>query len=231
MGLLSIDKEKCKKDGICAGECPVGIIRLQDGDGYPQVIQGGEGACMTKCRGGLDMKRMRIFAVLVVFLLSMGCGASYKIHKAHSGYQAGVDFKGLKSYSWLYMHLAGNMGAYTMDSIKDAVYTQMKARGLTETQVNPDILIGAYAGREERVITRLMTSYGRGPGGYWRGEKFETYQYTEGTLILDLIDAKKRTLIWRGWATSDMSGELKPRKREKLVMDAVERILKSFPPK
>jgi nitroreductase/NAD-dependent dihydropyrimidine dehydrogenase PreA subunit len=47
MGLLIVDESKCKKDGICAGECPMAIIRLQDGDGYPELVPGGDAACLT----------------------------------------------------------------------------------------------------------------------------------------------------------------------------------------
>lgn len=46
MGLLTIDQEKCNKDGICVRECPRVIIQLQEGDGYPKMIPGGEDMCM-----------------------------------------------------------------------------------------------------------------------------------------------------------------------------------------
>jgi len=45
MGLLTIDETKCKKDGICASECPLVIIKLKDGDGFPEIVPGGEGIC------------------------------------------------------------------------------------------------------------------------------------------------------------------------------------------
>lgn len=46
MGLLTIDQDKCTKDGICVRECPRVIIQLQEGDGYPEIIPGGEENCM-----------------------------------------------------------------------------------------------------------------------------------------------------------------------------------------
>lgn len=46
MGLLIIDRDKCNKDGICAEECPVAVIRLPDGDGYPEMVPGGDQACL-----------------------------------------------------------------------------------------------------------------------------------------------------------------------------------------
>lgn len=44
MGLLIIDENKCKKDGICAGECPMAIIKLKDDD-FPKIVPGGDDLC------------------------------------------------------------------------------------------------------------------------------------------------------------------------------------------
>jgi nitroreductase/NAD-dependent dihydropyrimidine dehydrogenase PreA subunit len=45
MTFLRIDKRKCKKDGICAAECPQALIRLQEDTGYPGLVPGGDKAC------------------------------------------------------------------------------------------------------------------------------------------------------------------------------------------
>jgi len=45
-GLLKADKEKCKKDGICAAECPMAIIEMNHGEGYPRLIPGAEPVCL-----------------------------------------------------------------------------------------------------------------------------------------------------------------------------------------
>ena len=45
MALLIIDETKCKKDGICARECPMVIIKLKDGNGFPEMVPGGEAIC------------------------------------------------------------------------------------------------------------------------------------------------------------------------------------------
>lgn len=47
MGILTVDETKCKKDGICAGECPMTLVRLKDGDGYPDLIPGGDSFCLV----------------------------------------------------------------------------------------------------------------------------------------------------------------------------------------
>ena len=45
MELLIIDETKCKKDGMCTRECPMAIINLKDGNGFPEMVAGGEGIC------------------------------------------------------------------------------------------------------------------------------------------------------------------------------------------
>jgi nitroreductase/ferredoxin len=45
MGLLTIDETKCKRDGLCARECPMVIIKLKDSKGFPEMVPGGEGIC------------------------------------------------------------------------------------------------------------------------------------------------------------------------------------------
>ena len=47
MGLLSVDENKCKRDAICASECPMAIIKLKDGGGFPEMVPGGEQVCLV----------------------------------------------------------------------------------------------------------------------------------------------------------------------------------------
>jgi len=46
LSLLTIDSEKCKRDGICVKECPMAIIKLKHKKGVPEVITGGEDFCL-----------------------------------------------------------------------------------------------------------------------------------------------------------------------------------------
>jgi nitroreductase/NAD-dependent dihydropyrimidine dehydrogenase PreA subunit len=45
MGLLIVDESKCKKDGLCAKECPMAIIRQKDKESCPELAPGGEQLC------------------------------------------------------------------------------------------------------------------------------------------------------------------------------------------
>jgi nitroreductase/NAD-dependent dihydropyrimidine dehydrogenase PreA subunit len=44
--LLNIDRDKCKKDGICAAECPMAIIQMDSEEGYPRLMPNTEEVCL-----------------------------------------------------------------------------------------------------------------------------------------------------------------------------------------
>jgi len=45
MTLLIVDNEKCKKDGICAADCPTAIIKVDKDEG-PKIVPGGDTFCL-----------------------------------------------------------------------------------------------------------------------------------------------------------------------------------------
>lgn len=46
MTLLRVNREKCKRDGVCVQTCPVGIIELKDKDAFPTLIKDGDQFCI-----------------------------------------------------------------------------------------------------------------------------------------------------------------------------------------
>ena len=47
MAFLTIDENRCKQDGICAAECPRGIITREDDRSFPKIAEADEACCMT----------------------------------------------------------------------------------------------------------------------------------------------------------------------------------------
>lgn len=47
MSLFSIDQKKCKRDGICAAECPAQIIIQADKKSFPSLLEHGEEFCIN----------------------------------------------------------------------------------------------------------------------------------------------------------------------------------------
>lgn len=67
MSLFTIDQKKCKRDGICAAECPAQIIVQADKKSFPSLLANGEefcincGHCVAVCpHGALTLSTMPI---------------------------------------------------------------------------------------------------------------------------------------------------------------------------
>ena len=67
MSLFSIDQKKCKRDGICAAECPAQIIIQPDKKSFPSLLENGEefcincGHCVAVCpHGALTLSTMSV---------------------------------------------------------------------------------------------------------------------------------------------------------------------------
>ncbi len=65
MSLFSIDRDKCKRDGLCVKDCPVRIIELTDTEAFPSPVENAEenclkcGHCVAICpHGALSLKDM-----------------------------------------------------------------------------------------------------------------------------------------------------------------------------
>jgi hypothetical protein len=76
-------------------------------------------------------------------------------------------------------------------------------------------------------------SYGYGipinsPGPYIIGSTQQTYQYKQGTLVIDLLEGTNKSLIWRGWGSSDITD---PAFFENHLDDEVKTIFRQYPVK
>jgi hypothetical protein len=82
----------------------------------------------------------------------------------------------------------------------------------------------------------LNTFYSGGYGGYgyrgWGGgmgtATTTTTEYTVGTLVVDIFDAKTKALMFRGVAQDELSD--KPEKNQKKLAKASDKMFKDFPP-
>jgi len=145
-------------------------------------------------------------------------------------YDTKADFQHLKTFNWMPIPAKADVDRLNIERIKNAVNSQMAAKGFRKTRDNPDFLIASHVGQKQKVRVADW-GYGYGPyGGYWGPRGVDVYKYEEGPLILDFVDTKSKKLIWRGSAKAQISANMTPEKREKLIAEAVQKILEKFPP-
>ena len=122
-------------------------------------------------------------------------------------------------------------GALIRNRIWDAVKRELAARGMAFVESGEaDLLIAHHVDVKEKVdVATYGYSYGRWGGGFY-GRDVDVYRYDEGRLVLDLIDAGSRDLVWRGWATTVVGQDRDPEKSTATINEAVEKILANYPP-
>jgi len=103
----------------------------------------------------------------------------------------------------------GNVQSFFTIYVIEAVTIEMEKRGYTKSP-DPDLLVNFGAKFSDKVDVRTTTApmtggyygYRRGPysygawGTYGHATQTHVSQYTEGTFNIDLIDNKRRQLVW-----------------------------------
>ena len=176
------------------------------------------------------MKRQYVLAVLCAMMLTIGCST---ISSVRYDYDTEADFGNLKTYDWLEEFT--EMSAIDVKRIKNAVDTELTARGYSQSLDDPDFMVAIHGTSEEKVNVvdhgYRYCPYGRYCYGYWGwGPAATTYTYEEGTLIIDIIDSESLEMIWRGEAKGVLDPDLSAEKLDQVTNEAVKRILQNFPP-
>jgi hypothetical protein len=164
----------------------------------------------------------KILAILAsMLLMSMAVSAQ----QVSVNYNHSQSFAQYHTYAW---------GSQNQNQIQNSILAQvaqqdinnaMQAKGLQLVQENqnPDLILTANGG------LRQQTSYSawgmRGIGGGMGGITPE--QNVEGTMIVDLYDAKSKSLVWRGIAQNTLNNN--GNKNQQMVEKAVQKMFKQWP--
>ncbi|MAJ59402.1 MAG: hypothetical protein CBC48_05145 [bacterium TMED88] len=196
----------------------------------------GERPWRVKERTMTNLKTMTLIA-LVTWSLG-GCSTFH----VTSDYNPEIDFSQYGTYFWLpapdptdKTNGAQNDGLLNQ-RIERAVDAVLSKKGMrrVEERADASLLVTEHINAKQKLrVNTTNYGYGYGRWGYWGGPGYTdttVHQYQQGTLILDLIDAKNKELVWRGSAQSQLRDMKTPQEREKRVRAAVEAILAKYPP-
>ena len=180
------------------------------------------------------MQKKRVTAGLAALLL---VPALVMAQKVTYDYEKTANFSSFKTYA----HKEGTKVGQPLidDRIVAAIDAAMAAKGFTKSESNPDVFVVYHIAFDKQKDISTFSSgggygpYGWGWGGGWAGGTTTTQvrDILIGTLVIDLADAKKGQLAWRGVGTKEVDTQAKPDKRDKSITNAVNKIFKNYPPK
>ena len=169
-------------------------------------------------------------AVLVLMGLILFLANASFAQQVKTDYDRAANFGQYKTYSW---EKVQTQDPLWVDRIKAAVNSTLAAKGWTQVESGGDICIMAI---EINRNQQTLNTYYDGFGGGWRwrgfggfGESTTTVEtYKVGTLVVDLFDAKTKTLVWRGVSSDSLSD--KSDKNIKNLNKGVQKMFQHFPP-
>ena len=119
------------------------------------------------------------------------------------------------------------VNSITYDAIRDEIRRAFEARGYVYSPANADLAVAYYASAAPAMDIRTF-DYGYD----WRGfprQYVDVVQYTQGTVIIDVIDPATHKLLWRGQGVAAVDTD--PNKFARELRKAVDAIVAKFPPR
>jgi hypothetical protein len=179
------------------------------------------------------MKNIYFFASLALMLVLFSCSSV----NVYSDYEKGTDFSNFKSYAF-YKKGIDKVEISDLDKkrILRAIEKELKAKGMVPSD-NPDLLVNIFTKSREKIDVYNNNYYGWYPWyygyGYGPGYGFgysNVTSSTEGTLFIDLIDARKKELAWQGIGVGILSYYKNIDKKEARINEFVSNIMMQYPP-
>jgi hypothetical protein len=160
--------------------------------------------------------------------------------KVGQDYDPAVDFSAYRTFAWLAVPVE-RTGNPRVDNpllhqrIRVAIERTLESRGYRKVSDGaPDFLIGYHVSLETKLDVHTMSArYGYGRYGRWGAAAFpqtEVREYEKGTLVIDVVAAREKRLVWRGSGSRRVQESPRPEEVTRRVNDAVAEILAEFPP-
>nr|WP_294784696.1 DUF4136 domain-containing protein [uncultured Flavobacterium sp.] len=187
----------------------------------------------------MNIKRTNLRLIPLLFLgLIYSCSPTVKVT---TDYDHSANFESYKTFAVYDLKAQeGQVNQLNVDRVTNAIRNEMLAKGFTESS-NPDLKVNAVSILKNRTSTTASTDfYGYGgmyrPYGYWGGgammgganTTFNTYNYIDGSLVIDIVSTKTQKLLWQGIGNAEIDS--KPDNPEEFINSSIKKILAGFPP-
>lgn len=162
---------------------------------------------------------------LLLLIISTSCSSL----SVSADYDKTVDFTKFKTFSFYGWEKDSDklLNQLDKDRIETAFRDELTKRGLTMVESGADLVVTLYIVTQQKQQTTATTTgmgggyggyYGYGPGYGWGGgmstTTYNTYDYTTGTLIVDIYDDGGKKLIFESTGSGTIDQNAKNRDRK-----------------
>lgn len=166
--------------------------------------------------------------VLLLFLVASACSTV----RVATDYDTKANFNDYNSFAFFKPGVdKAQISDLDKKRILRAIDAQLTNAGMIKSE-SPDLLVSIFTKERERVdVYNNNFGFGWGWNPWWGGGfgGRTVSRTTEGTLYIDLIDAKTSDLVWQGMGTANIAN-LSVEKKEERIRLIVSEILAKYPP-
>lgn len=187
------------------------------------------------------MKRINILLLVLGAVMFAGCTTQPRVETDH---QADFDFSSLKTFEVAQTKQDSKenilVSPFTLSHIHSALEGELAKRYQSAaTGAKPDFIVSYHVVIEEKIDPRSYDDlygfgyYGRGyryPRPFFYGPGAGLRVYSQGSLIIDIVDAKTEKPIWRGVSEKRLSRDMAPKQQREVLSRAVTEVIAQFPP-
>ena len=165
--------------------------------------------------------RLRPATMAVVLGLAL-CGAAAGAAEIKVTYDRQADFTRYKTWRW-------RKGTPAPDPVadkqlRDAIESRLAARGLSRVESGGDLEVVYHVAAENKIGVEKVGD--KQP--FFDAQATRIRYLSVGTLVLDMIDASSRKIVWQGEA-HDATTPV-PRAIERMIDEGIAQLLQDFPP-
>jgi len=120
--------------------------------------------------------------------------------------------------------------------IRQAIDSVLAGKGYSEAREAPDLLVSWHGGVDARAkYTGVGGRYGLPPygspyPGFGYPASGRVGAWDQGTVLIEVVDAKDGDLVWRGLGQTTLYAESDAAKRQALTSKSIAKIMQDFPP-
>ncbi len=167
---------------------------------------------------------------LPVLVLMAVLAASCTTLKVYTDHDPAADFSRFKTFDFIGQ--PKGLDPLMGKRARAEVALQLKAKGLHRATGRPDLLVAIAARtRSERRVNTVHYGFGWGYG--WWGGMGGSTSYVQnvpvGALVVDLVNARNKQLVWRGMANDYLSPS--PKENAEMLHRAVAKMFEEYPPR
>lgn len=179
--------------------------------------------------------RARLSLIALAALMLAACETGPQIRSVS---EPGANLSSYRTYSFAAQpgtNRGGNVTPLTT-FFETAITREMNARGYQQVESGGDLMVNFNAHVTEKAD--IQSTPGPGPyygygyygyrGGLYAGPEVQTVRYKVGTANVDVVDAKRKVVVWEGIAEQELNSDIM-RNPQPAVDNVVTKMFAQFP--